>query len=52
MFWAKKNMRADRAESQQCSEKDTSRNKLLQRGARFRRNVAYFAVSLGKAIGN
>jgi hypothetical protein len=31
-----------------CSEKDTSRNKLLRRTAQIRQNVTYFARDLSK----
>jgi hypothetical protein len=45
-------MRGDCAKRRKCSEKDTSRNKLLQCDDGFRRNVTYFAGSLSKAMGN
>jgi hypothetical protein len=51
-FSGRKRCVLDRAKRQKCSEKDTSRNKLLQCGAHFYGNVMYFAGDSSKAIGN
>jgi hypothetical protein len=42
----------NRANRCKCSAKDTSRNKLLQCIAHFRRNVTFFAGALSKVMSN